>query len=154
MNTSYKIGLLLFLLITTVLVYYLSITKSTKVIVINSPVRSTSVSFNDTQYVPRSRKFIEPIHTRGYTYFSNIGYLHDGTTILPLYGKQTYRGSITWNYYVVSDTEHHVKIPLVIDNRDCLDYIGCKELYHNDTVFVEAFNKTFKVYMYKPQLYY
>lgn len=93
-----------------------------------------------------------PIHTRGYTYYTNIGYLSNATgIILPLYGKQTYCGSINWNYYTVHD---HSKIPLVLDNKDCMETFGCKELNQNDLIYIDAFRDSFKVYLYKPQLYY
>ena len=153
MKVSFVNFLLPLIFIISCFIIYTAYQKNnyTKVYVINSPTRNHSSSYNDVHH-PQTRRFIEPIHTRGYTYFSNIGYLYDGDLILPLYGKQTYRGSITWNYYVLS--EHHIKIPLIIDNKDCLDYIGCRELYHNDTIYLDAYKRTFHVYLYKPQIYY
>jgi hypothetical protein len=121
-------------------------TQPTKVFVVNNQTRPRY----DIERVP----YLRPsINTRGYTQFSNIGYLYNGNIILPLYGKQTYRGSITWNYYILDPEHHSIKIPLEIENRDCMEEIGCKELYNDDTVFVKAFDKTFKVYMYKPDIY-
>ena len=149
------------LLILIVFIILVSITINTffpkqstvsKVIIINSPVRENHNLHSI--HIPNRQSVIKPIATRGYTQFSKIGYLSNQNTILPLYGKQTYIGSITWNYYTLSDTEHHVKIPLIVDNKDCLDYIGCKELYNDDIVYLEAYQQTFKVFIYKPDIYY
>ena len=128
---------------------------TTKVYIINRPPPvPPAIPRIDLERTESNRRLTQyPIHTRGFTRFSNIGYLYDENNIvLPLYGKQTYCGSITWNYYIL-DQEHRIKIPLQIEDRDCMEHIGCKELYNDDTVNVKAYNKNFKVYMYKPNLY-
>ena len=150
-----KLLILIVFLFFTIITIYNSFKKQeivSKVIIINSPTREKNNVYSNQNL--NNRHFIEPIATRGYTQFSKIGYLSNDNTILPLYGKQTYRGSITWNYYTLSDTEHHIKIPLIIDNKDCLDYIGCKELYNNDIVYLDAYKQNFKVFLYKPEIYY
>ena len=136
-------------------ILYLIKDNSTKVIIVKSPhQRSQQYPRIQLERSEMNRLLTRhPIHTRGFTTFSNIGYLYDDNIILPLFGKQTYCGSITWNYYIL-DQEHRIKIPLKIENRDCMDQVGCKELYNDDLVFVQVYNKHFKVYIYKPGVYF
>ena len=150
--------LLLLIIISVVLVMlYCNAYKTqihTKVVIVERSHPPEKYPRIDLERTPMNR-FLNrlPISTRGFTTFSNIGYLYDNENIvLPLYGKQTYCGSITWNYYIL-DQEHRIKIPLEVESRDCMEEIGCKELYNDDTVFVKALNKTFKIYIYKPNLY-
>ena len=43
------------------------------------------------------------------------------SNILPLYGKRLYRGSNKWYYYTITDKFNSIKIPLIINNKDCTD---------------------------------
>lgn len=71
------------------------------------------------------------------------------SSILPLFGKPTYRGSSNWLYYSTSDKLSSVKIPLTHESKDCTDDQGCKELNDGDTISVPSYNGLFKVKMYK-----
>lgn len=71
------------------------------------------------------------------------------STILPLFGKPTYRGSNNWLYYTSSDKLSSVKIPLTYENRDCTDDQGCREINDGDTLSVPSYNGNFKVKLYK-----
>ena len=71
------------------------------------------------------------------------------SNVLPLYGKPTYRGSNMWLYYTETDKLNPVKIPITVNNKDCTDDYGCKELYDGDTVDIPAYNGTFNVKIYK-----
>jgi hypothetical protein len=156
MKINDKIVIFLFVLIICIIIYTYTHRfqeVNTKVYIVDrkTPVAYPRIDLERTNMNRLLTRY--PIHTRGFTTFSNIGYLYDNENlVLPLYGKQTYCGSITWNYYVL-DQEHRIRIPLQVENRDCMDQIGCKELYNDDTVHVKVYNRNFKVYLYKPNLY-
>ena len=96
--------------------------------------------------------------------FQQIGVLHkkdnvdktfdkpgnnDETVILGLYGKQTYKGSNRWLYYVISE-KNSIKIPLKIEDIDCsTDNRGCKELMEGESVNIGQYNGEFQVQIYK-----
>ena len=71
------------------------------------------------------------------------------TVILPLYGKPLYRGARNWLYYTETDKVNSVKIPLVINNRDCTDDRGCDELNDGDSITITSLNGDFDVKLYK-----
>lgn len=71
------------------------------------------------------------------------------SNVLPLYGKPTYRGSNQWLYYTETDKLNPVKIPITVNNKDCTDDYGCKELYDGDAVDIPSYNGTFNVKIYK-----
>ena len=71
------------------------------------------------------------------------------SNVLPLYGKQTYRGSNRWLYYTETDKYHPVKIPISIGGEDCTDDRGCSEIDNNHSITVPSYNGTFKAKIYK-----
>ena len=82
--------------------------------------------------------------------FTQIGllYKNDDNLILPLYGRRTHVRSNTWNYYTVTNDNIQIKVELNIENRQCLDKIGCKEMYTDDTVYISEYNGLFTVKLY------
>ena len=72
------------------------------------------------------------IKTRGMpTEYQQLGYLtnvDDVDDVKPLYGRQTYSGSKSWNYYSSTDTHLSIKIPVYTSNNKCTDERGCNEL--------------------------
>ena len=45
--------------------------------------------------------------------YRQLGFVHgDDKQSLPIYGRKTYQGSDTWEYYVMDDSRNHLKIPL------------------------------------------
>jgi hypothetical protein len=71
------------------------------------------------------------------------------SNILPLYGKQLYRGSNKWFYYTETDKYKAVKLPIIINNFDCTDDQGCPEISDGDSVLIPAYNGSFVVKLYK-----
>jgi len=71
------------------------------------------------------------------------------SSVLPLFGKPTYRGSSKWLYYTETDKYNPIKIPITVNNRDCTDDMGCDELYDGSEVEIPSYNGTFKVKIYK-----
>jgi hypothetical protein len=96
------------------------------------------------------------LDTRRQTNFKQIGLLFSSAskTTLPLYGKPTYVGSHTWNYYTYVNDYHQLMIPIEIYGRDCMTDIGCKEIYGGDEVFIPNYDETFVVKLYENSMRY
>ena len=93
------------------------------------------------------QRFIN-IPTRGIPdSFQSIGIVTIDEKILPLYGRRI--TSDKWNYYTRTDTYNPVPIPIHYKRRDCMEDIGCQEIYTGDEIKVEAMNKTGRVNIYK-----
>ena len=106
--------------------------------------------YYDSKYTTRDRMRIN-VPTRGEPPpYQQVGILTDTNNpenIKPLYGRQTYRGSNQWNYFTSLDSHLATKIPIEIDNQDCMDERGCKEIYKNDTLNINGENE------YKANIY-
>ena len=99
--------------------------------------------YYDSKYMDREDMEIN-VPTRGEPpEYQQVGILsgEGEENIKPLYGRQTYRGSNQWNYFTSLDSHLATKIPIEIDNNDCTDERGCKEIYKNDTLTVNGDNE-------------
>lgn len=72
--------------------------------------------------------------------YERIGHLTNTTNnqILPLFGKPTNYRSYHWNYYTlhtISDFQQ-AYIPVEVDQRNCLETFGCREIYTDDIIHV------------------
>lgn len=87
------------------------------------------------------------------TDFQQIGTLvHENEAepiILPLFGRPMPTRTDRWEYYTATDKQHMLRIPVMFENNDCTEEIGCREVYKNDKVFIPAYQKEFKVNLYK-----
>ena len=105
--------------------------------------------FYESKYIPKNKLRIN-YPTRGYPpSYQQVGIITDSTdseNIKPLYGRQTYRGSNSWNYFTSLDSHLATKIPITINNNDCTDERGCPELYKNDNIQLN--NKNYNVNLY------
>lgn len=69
--------------------------------------------------------------------------------IMPLFGRKMYSRD-RWEYYTASDEYHMWRIPVMVNNRDCQDDVGCDEIYNGDNVTVPDYaNKVFAARIYK-----
>ena len=102
------------------------------------------------------------IKTRGEDKFEQIGILskkdvsnntvlpgnNNKSVVIPLIGRKTYINSRRWNYYTATDKYHVVKIPIYVKNKNCLDDLGCDELYDGDIINIPEYNGDFVVKLY------
>ena len=68
---------------------------------------------------------------------------------LPLYGKEVRGRRDRYHYYTTTPGEQVYPIPVSIGGRDCMDDVGCQELYGNETVSVFGKTGSFTVKMYR-----
>lgn len=82
--------------------------------------------------------------------YSQIGVLtsNDNTKILPLFGRQIWRGASKWHYSTQTDKLVSVFLPVYKSGRNCSAEYGCDEIYDNDEVEVPQLNEVFKVSIY------
>tara|TARA_B110001450_G_scaffold244533_1_gene256771 strand:+ start:1007 stop:1480 length:474 start_codon:yes stop_codon:yes gene_type:complete len=73
----------------------------------------------------------------------------EGGETLPLYGKEVRGRRDRYHYYTTTGGENLYPIPVTYDGRDCVDDIGCQELYGNESVAVTGKTDSFDVKMYR-----
>lgn len=80
----------------------------------------------------------------------------DETTFLPLFGRPLSTSRDQWQYYTVSNTGPGIKLSIRnAKGRDLMDETGGPELYNDDSVIVDGYDKTMNATIYKQKpLYY
>lgn len=104
-----------------------------------------------TQEVRREREYRgPPIKQYKPGHMQQMGILVGGEgETLPLYGKEVRGRRDRYHYYTTTGGENLYPIPVSHDGRDCVDDIGCQELYGNETVTVTGKTDSFNVNMYR-----
>jgi hypothetical protein len=111
-----------------------------------NPLLPPERSYNSTYRVPIN------IPTRGNSAgFQQVGAINSGTEILPLFGRPRWPGASKWNYFTSTDSFQSVKLPVFFKKRDCLDDIGCDEVYDGDNINIPQYGKEtdFKANIYR-----
>ena len=104
-----------------------------------------------TQEVRREREYRgPPIKQYKPGHMQQMGILLNGEgETLPLYGKEVRGRRDRYHYYTTTGGENLYPIPVSHDGRDCVDDIGCQELYGNEAVSVTGKTDSFDVKMYR-----
>lgn len=68
---------------------------------------------------------------------------------LPIYGKEVRGRRDRYNYYTTTPGDQVYSLPITIDNRDCMDDIGCHEIYGNESVSVLGQTGSFQAKLYR-----
>lgn len=102
----------------------------------------------------RARVVVLNQNTQRVDDYRRVGHLHSSSRILPLYGRQTHRGSHLWQYYTMSDGNIPVRLSFAKDGRECDSEYGCKEIYDDETIMIEEYADTFRVNIDKPHMRY
>jgi hypothetical protein len=105
----------------------------------------------ERQERPHSREFRQaPIKQYKPGHMQQMGVLiGDGDETLPLYGKEVRGRRDRYNYYTTTGGENLYPLPVSHDSRDCMEDIGCQELYGNEAVSVTGKTGSFNVTMYR-----
>ena len=76
------------------------------------------------------------VYTRGLPEaFQTVGLLqYPGGDVKPLYGRRTAGSNDRWNYYTRTDTYNPLPIPVSQGRRDCMDDVGCNEVFDGDAL--------------------
>jgi hypothetical protein len=72
-----------------------------------------------------------------------------GEETLPLYGKEVRGRRDRYHYYTTTGGENLYPIPVSHGARDCMEDIGCEELYGNESVSVLGKTGAYTVNMYR-----
>jgi len=72
-----------------------------------------------------------------------------GQETLPLYGKEVTGRRDRYHYYTTTGGENLYPIPVSHNTRDCMEDIGCEELYGNESVSVLGKTGAYAVNMYR-----
>lgn len=104
-----------------------------------------------SQERPRSPEFREaPIKQYKPGHMQQMGILiGEGDETLPLYGKEVRGRRDRYHYYTTTGGENLYPLPVSHDSRDCMDDIGCQELYGNESVNVTGKTGSFNVNLYR-----
>jgi len=72
-----------------------------------------------------------------------------GDVTMPLYGKEVTGRRDRYHYYTTTPGQQIYPVPVSHNARDCMEDIGCQELYGNETVSVTGKTGSFNVKMYR-----
>lgn len=78
-----------------------------------------------------------------------MGILVGADETLPLYGKEVRGRRDRYHYYTTTNGENLYPLPITHNARDCVDDVGCEELYGNETVSVTGKTGSFTVNLYR-----
>tara|TARA_B110000240_G_C13484281_1_gene446675 strand:+ start:769 stop:1173 length:405 start_codon:yes stop_codon:yes gene_type:complete len=100
---------------------------------------------------PHSREFRQaPIKQYKPGHMQQMGVLiGEGDETLPLYGKEVRGRRDRYSYYTTTGGENLYPIPISHNARDCMEDIGCQELYGNESVTVLGKTGAYTVKMYR-----
>lgn len=82
-------------------------------------------------------------------HMQQMGLITNGDETLPLYGKEVRGRRDRYHYYTTTSGENLYPVSLSHNARDCMEDIGCEELYGNETVTVLGKTGSFTVNMYR-----
>ena len=144
-KTQQKLLLIALMVLITVIVYQVR-----NPIIVNKKV-PVGVPVEVPVQIPVEREFRNPpIKEYKPGYVQQMGVLvgSDEET-LPLYGKEVRGRRDQYHYYTTTPGDQVYPLPVTIDNRDCMDDIGCRELYGNESVSVLGQTGSFQAKMYR-----
>lgn len=88
-------------------------------------------------------KKYKPGHTQ------QMGIITGGGETLPLFGKAVRGRRDRFHYYTTTGGDNLYPLPITYNGRDCIEDIGCEELYGNETVSVTGKTGSFNVNLYR-----
>jgi hypothetical protein len=87
-------------------------------------------------------------------HMQQMGLITNGEETLPLYGKEVRGRRDRYSYYTTTGGENIYPVSVSHNARDCMEDIGCQELYGNETVTVMGKTGSFTVNMYRTDDYF
>ena len=100
--------------------------------------------------VPMEREFRRaPIKRYKPGYTQQVGVLIGDDETLPIYSREVRGRRDRYHYYTVTPGNQQYSLPITIGDRDCMDDIGCQELYGNEDVSVLGEDGQFSAKIYR-----
>jgi len=100
--------------------------------------------------VPVEREFRDaPIKKYKPGYTQQIGVLVGDDETLPIYSREVRGRRDRYHYYTVTPGDQQYSLPLTIGDRDCMDDMGCQELYGNEAINVLGEDGQFSAKIYR-----
>lgn len=81
--------------------------------------------------------------------FHTVGVVNVEDDVWPIYGRRTGGSSDRWNYYTRNNTYNPVPLPIRSKGRDCMDQVGCQEVFSGDNVTISVLGKSGQVNIYQ-----
>ena len=75
--------------------------------------------------------------------------LGENNETLPLYGKEVRGRRDRYHYYTVTPGDQMYSLPVSMGERDCMDDIGCQEIYGNETVNILGQSGDYSAKLYR-----
>lgn len=144
-KTQQKMVAVVFVILVSIILYQLS-----NPVVVKKQV-PVGVPVEVPVQIPVEREYRKPpIKEYKPGYVQQMGVLvgPDDET-LPLFGKEVRGRRDRYHYYTVTPGEQMYSLPVKHDTRDCMDDIGCQELYGNETVSVLGQTGSFQTKLYR-----
>jgi len=144
-KTKQKLILIVFLVLVSVIVY-----QMLNPVVVKKQV-PVGVPVEVPVQIPVEKEYRNPpIKEYKPGYVQQMGVLvgPDDET-LPLFGKEVRGRRDRYHYYTVTPGEQVYSLPVTHGDRDCMDDIGCQELYGNETVSVLGQTGSFQTKLYR-----
>ena len=100
--------------------------------------------------VPVEREFRDaPIKKYKPGYTQQVGVLVGDDETLPIYSREVRGRRDRYHYYTVTPGNQQYSLPITIDDRDCMDDMGCQEIYGNESVSVLGQDGEFSAKIYR-----
>jgi len=144
-KTKQKLILIVFLILVSVIIY-----QMLNPVVVKKQV-PVGVPVEVPVQIPVEKEYRKPpIKEYKPGYVQQMGVLvgPDDET-LPLFGKEVRGRRDRYHYYTVTPGEQVYSLPVTHGDRDCMDDIGCQELYGNETVSVLGQTGSFQTKLYR-----
>lgn len=82
--------------------------------------------------------------------YQQVGLIIGGTKdVYPIYGRPSYAYRDRWNYYTTTNGDQIYPLPISNGDRDCMEDMGCQELYGNEDLSILGKDGTFKSKIYR-----
>lgn len=144
-KTKQKLILIVFLVLVSVIVY-----QMLNPVVVKKQV-PVGVPVEVPVQIPVEKEYRNPPvkeYKPGYVQQMGVLVGPDDET-LPLFGKEVRGRRDRYHYYTVTPGEQVYSLPVTHGGRDCMDDIGCQELYGNETVSVLGQTGSFQTKLYR-----
>jgi hypothetical protein len=100
--------------------------------------------------VPVEREFRDaPIKRYKPGYTQQVGVLVGEEETLPIYSREVRGRRDRYHYYTVTPGNQQYSLPVTVGDRDCMDDMGCQELYGNEAVSVLGEDGQFSAKIYR-----